>query len=78
MARLRGVAAGRSSGLEVADLVTAMTRATGLDGEAVRNVRVLERFPFLEVPVSDVSEVLERVNGTEVRGTPLRLERAAG
>jgi hypothetical protein len=39
---------------------------------------VLERFPFLEVPVSDVSEVLERVNGTEVRGTPLRLERAAG
>jgi ATP-dependent RNA helicase DeaD len=71
------VGAGRAAGLEVADLVTAITRATGLDGEAVRNVRVLERFSFLEVPESDVSEVLERVNGTEVRGTRLALETAA-
>jgi len=38
---------------------------------------VLERFSFLEVPESDVSEVLERVNGTEVRGTRLALETAA-
>src|SRR5215218_7679107 len=72
------VGAGRAAGLEVADLVTAITRATGLDGEAVRNVRVLERFSFLEVPESDVSAVLERVNGTEVRGTRLALETAAG
>jgi ATP-dependent RNA helicase DeaD len=72
------VAAGRSSGLEVADLVTAVTRATGLDGEAVRNVRVLERFSFLEVPASDVAEVVDRVNGTKVNGTTLRLEPARG
>jgi ATP-dependent RNA helicase DeaD len=71
------VGAGRAAGLEVADLVTAITRATGLDGEAVRNVRVLERFSFLEVPASDVPEVLERVNGTQVHGTPLELEPAA-
>jgi ATP-dependent RNA helicase DeaD len=71
------VGAGRAAGLEVADLVTAITRATGLDGEAVRNVRVLERFSFLEVPESDVFEVLARVNGTEVRGTRLALETAA-
>ena len=70
------VGAGRSAGLEVADLVTAVTRATGLDGEAVRNVRVLERFSFLEVPESDVPEVLERVNGTTVNGTTLTLETA--
>jgi ATP-dependent RNA helicase DeaD len=72
------VGAGRAAGLEVADLVTAVTRATGLDGEAVRNVRVLERFSFLEVPASDVSEVIERVNGTEVNGTRLTLEAARG
>ena len=53
-----------------------MTRATGLDGEAVRNVRVLERFSFFEVPESDVPEVLERVNGTTVNGTTLTLEPA--
>jgi ATP-dependent RNA helicase DeaD len=70
------VGAGRASGLEVADIVTAVTRATGLDGEAVRNVRVLERFSFLEVPESDVSKVLEQVSGTEVNGTRLTLEPA--
>jgi ATP-dependent RNA helicase DeaD len=72
------VGAGRAAGLEVADLVTAVTRATGLDGEAVRNVRVLERFSFLEVPAGDLPEVLERVNGTEVHGTRLTLEPTAG
>jgi len=35
--------AGRHEGLEAADLIAAMT-ASGLDGEAIRNVRVLERF----------------------------------
>ena len=53
-----------------------VARVTGLDGEAVRNVRVLERFSFLEVPESDVPEVLERVNGTTVNGTTLTLETA--
>jgi ATP-dependent RNA helicase DeaD len=72
------VGAGRAAGLEVADIVTAVTRATSLDGEAVRNVRVLERFSFLEVPAADVAEVLDRVNGTEVNGTRLTLEAAAG
>ena len=70
------VGAGRSAGIEVADLVTAITGATSLDGEAVRNVRVLERFSFLEVPESDVPEVLDRVNGTLVRDTTLKLEPA--
>ena len=35
--------AGRHEGVEAADLIAAMT-AGGLDGEAIRNVRVLERF----------------------------------
>ena len=42
----------KGQGLEVADLVHAVTAAAGLDGEAVRNVRVLERFAFLEVPAA--------------------------
>jgi ATP-dependent RNA helicase DeaD len=72
------VGAGRSSGLEVADIVTAVTRATGLDGESVRNVRVLERFSLLEVPAADVPTVIDRVSGTEVNGTTLTLEAARG
>jgi ATP-dependent RNA helicase DeaD len=69
------MAGGRASGLEVADIVSAVTRATGLDGEAVRNVRVLERFSFLAVPASEAERVIEAVNGRPVRGKPLKLER---
>jgi ATP-dependent RNA helicase DeaD len=72
------VNAGRSAGLEVADLVNAVTAGAGLDGEAVRNVRVLDRFAFLEVPESDAERVVESVTGRTVRGARLRLERAAG
>jgi ATP-dependent RNA helicase DeaD len=72
------VSMGRSAGLEPSDIIHAITAATGLDGEAVRNVRVLERFTLLEVPEQDVDRVVERVNGTEVCGRAVRLEPAAG
>ena len=67
------VQAGRAQGIETADLVAAITRASGLDGEAVRNVRVLERFAFVEVPAGDAERVVESVSGTDVRGHELRL-----
>ena len=41
--------AGRHEGVEAADLIAAMT-AGGLDGKAIRNVRILERFALVEVP----------------------------
>jgi ATP-dependent RNA helicase DeaD len=72
------VSGGRASGIEVADLVHAVTSSTSLDGEAVRNVRVLERFSFLEVPADEADRVVDSVTGTSVRGTKLRLERARG
>ena len=52
------VAGGRAAGLEPSDLIHAITAATGLDGEAVRNVRVLERFSFVEVPESEAERVV--------------------
>ncbi len=70
------VSGGRAAGIEVADLVAAITGAAGLDGEAVRNVRVLERFAFLEVPAAEAKEVIEAVSGTIVRGHELRLQTA--
>jgi ATP-dependent RNA helicase DeaD len=72
------ISAGRAAGLEPSDIIHAITAATGLDGEAVRNVRVLERFAFVEVPERDADRVIEQVSGTEVRGRSLRLERARG
>ncbi|HEY3020697.1 MAG TPA: DEAD/DEAH box helicase, partial [Solirubrobacteraceae bacterium] len=59
---------GRAAGLEVADLVHALTEETGLDGEAIRDVKLLERFAILSVPEADVRRVIELVDGTLVKG----------
>jgi ATP-dependent RNA helicase DeaD len=56
------VAGGRAAGLEPKDIVHAITAATGLDGEAVRNVRVLERFAFVEVPAAEAERVVSEVS----------------
>ncbi len=70
------ISGGRAAGLEPSDIIHAITSATALDGEAVRNVRVLERFTFVEVPESEADRVIERTGGSEVRGHVLALERA--
>jgi ATP-dependent RNA helicase DeaD len=68
------IVGGRAQGFEPADLIHAITAAAGLDGEAVRNVRVLEQFSFVEVPDADAERVVEQLDGTELRGHTLRLE----
>jgi ATP-dependent RNA helicase DeaD len=70
------VSGGRAAGIEPSDIIQAITAATGLDGEAVRNVRVLERFAFVEVPAGEASRVVELTGGSDVRGHALRLEPA--
>ena len=70
------ISGGRAAGLEPSDIIHAITAATGLDGEAVRNVRVLERFAFVEVPAPEAERVVQRVGGTQIRGHELRLEPA--
>jgi ATP-dependent RNA helicase DeaD len=70
------VSGGRAAGIEPSDIIQAITAATGLDGEAVRNVRVLERFAFVEVPAPDAPRVVELTGGSDVRGHALQLEPA--
>jgi ATP-dependent RNA helicase DeaD len=65
---------GRAQGVEVADIVQAVTAASGLDGEAVRDVRVLERFTLLSVPEGDAERVLADLSGKTVKGARLLLE----
>ncbi|MDQ6834659.1 MAG: DEAD/DEAH box helicase [Actinomycetota bacterium] len=70
------VSGGRAAGLEPSDIVHAITAATELEGEAVRNIRVLERFAFVEVPEGHAERVIEQAGGTVVRGHTLALELA--
>jgi ATP-dependent RNA helicase DeaD len=68
------VGAGRQEGIEPADVVGAVVDNTHLENDDVRNVRVLERFSFVEVPAARAEEVAIKVSGQRVRGTELRLE----
>ncbi|MGI8714454.1 MAG: DEAD/DEAH box helicase [Solirubrobacteraceae bacterium] len=72
------VSGGRAAGLEPSDIIHAITAATALEGEAVRNVRILERFAFVEVPQAEADRVVQETGGTDVRGHTLRLELARG
>ena len=65
---------GRVDSIEVSDLVHAVTAAAGVDGEAVRDVRVLERFSLLSVPRSEAERIVAAVDGTPLNGTSLRVE----
>jgi ATP-dependent RNA helicase DeaD len=69
---------GRESKLAVADIVSAVTSAAGLEGESVRDVLVLERFSFVSVPEADAERVIEALDGRELNGGPIRLERVPG
>ena len=66
---------GRANGIEVKDLVTAMA-SLGLDGEQIRNVKVLERFSFLEVPKSQAERICRDAGGINLGGGALKLEPA--
>jgi ATP-dependent RNA helicase DeaD len=71
---------GRVAGLRVADIVGAVTAKAGLDGEAVRDVMVLDRFSFLSVPEGEAERVIEALDGTKIGTRPpqtLSLERVS-
>ncbi|HKN94525.1 MAG TPA: DEAD/DEAH box helicase, partial [Thermoleophilaceae bacterium] len=68
------VSGGRAQGIEPADVIEAIVDNSHLEGEDIRNVRVLERFSFVEVPAARAGEVIDKVTGSAVRGTKLRLE----
>jgi ATP-dependent RNA helicase DeaD len=68
------VAAGKAEGIKPADLVKAVTSAAGIGGEAVRDVKIFERFSFLSVPEGDSKRIIEAVSGADVKGTKISLE----
>ena len=69
---------GRAAGLEPGELISAVAAGGGLDGEAIRNVRVLERFALVEVPAAEADRIVEALSGTTVHGRKLALEPVRG
>ena len=65
---------GLKQGLEPADVIGAIVDHSHLEGEDISNVRLLDRFSFVEVPAARAEEVASTVSGKTVRGVPLKLE----
>lgn len=63
-------ALGLADGVEVADIVAKVTKGAGLDGEAVRNVRMLQRFSLFEVPGDELGRVVEALGKQGVEAEP--------
>ena len=72
------IAAGRAHGLEPADVVGLLVEGSGLEGEDVERVRVLERFSLAEVPAERAAAAVKQVAGTRVKGRELKLEVIGG
>jgi ATP-dependent RNA helicase DeaD len=66
--------AGLAQGLEPADVIASIVDNTELDGEDIQNVRVLQRFSFVEVPRDLADEVVAKVSEKRVREVPITLE----
>ncbi|MBO0769030.1 MAG: DEAD/DEAH box helicase [Solirubrobacterales bacterium] len=70
------IAGGRADGIEPSDVIHALRVAGDLGGEDVRNVRVLERFSFAEVPDADADRVIGAAADTELGGSKMVVEPA--
>jgi ATP-dependent RNA helicase DeaD len=65
---------GRSAGIHESDLIRVLTKEAAVDGESIRNVRLLEKFTLFEVPKKKLRSILKSVDGVEVEGVLLQLE----
>jgi ATP-dependent RNA helicase DeaD len=67
---------GRRSGIDENDLRWALTEGAVIDEGAIANVRVLERFSFVELGAEDAGKAIELLNGTKLKGREIRFEPA--
>jgi ATP-dependent RNA helicase DeaD len=67
---------GARSGIEEEDLRWALTEGAVIEESKISDIRVLERFSFVELEADDAEQVIERLNGTKLKGREVRFEPA--
>jgi ATP-dependent RNA helicase DeaD len=69
---------GRRSGITDDDIRWALTEGAVIPVDAIGEVRVMERFSFVELDPGEAVQALERLDGTKLRGKQIRVEYARG
>jgi ATP-dependent RNA helicase DeaD len=67
---------GRRSDISEEDLRWALTEGAVVPEHAISDVRVLERFSFVELDDAHADDAVERLDGTKLKGRAVRIERA--
>ena len=67
---------GKRSGIEEEDLRWALTEGAVVPEGAIASIRVLERFSFVELDASHAEQVVDRLDGTKLKGRQVRVELA--
>jgi ATP-dependent RNA helicase DeaD len=65
---------GRRGGLSEDDLSWALTEGAVLPEDAIRSIRVLDRFSFVEVAADQAERAVEYLDGTKLKGKQIRME----
>jgi ATP-dependent RNA helicase DeaD len=65
---------GRRGGISEEDLNWAIVEGAVVPEEAIRSIRVLERFSFVEVTADQAERTVEYLDGTKLKGKQIRME----
>jgi ATP-dependent RNA helicase DeaD len=69
---------GSRSGIEEEDIRWALNEGAVISDESIHDVRVLERFTFVDLDGDQAEKALDRLDGTKLKGKQIRLEYANG
>ncbi len=69
---------GSRSGIEEDDIRWALTEGAVVPVDAIHDIRVLERFTFVDLDGDQAAHALDRLDGTKLKGKQIRLEYAKG
>jgi ATP-dependent RNA helicase DeaD len=67
---------GARSGISEENLRWALTEGAVIPAEEIGDIRVLERFSFVDLPDAQAKLALERLDGTKLEGKQIRVEYA--
>ena len=65
---------GKRSGIEEEDLRWALKEGAVLEDESISDVRVLDRFSFVEIDADKAEKTVEFLDGTKLKGSEIRVE----
>ncbi len=69
---------GSRSDLDEDDIRWALTEGAVIPSDAIHDVRILERFTFVDLDGEHAAQALDRLDGTKLKGKQIRLEYAKG